>query len=141
MKVEGDRLVASTRFLTSILTGFAIFAALLAVFAIYGVTAYAAQQREREVAIRIALGATRSTVVRMFLKEGIIVLAFGIAFGLLGAAAVARMLESQLYGVQPFDASTLAAAAGLLTAAALLAAWRPAKRAAAKDPLEALKEI
>jgi putative ABC transport system permease protein len=68
-----------------------------------GVMAYAAQQREREVAIRIALGATPPAIVQMFLKEGGIILLAGIAFGQFGARAAARLLANQLYGVQPFD--------------------------------------
>ena len=98
LEQEADRLLAGTRFLTSMLTGFAIFAVLLAVLGIYGVTAYAVQQREREMAIRIALGATGSAVIRMFLNDGALVLLSGIACGLLAAAAVTRMIEHQLYG-------------------------------------------
>jgi predicted permease len=140
LEQEAARLLAGTRFLTSMLTGFAIFAALLAVLGIYGVTAYAVQQREREMAIRIALGATGRAVIRMFLNDGALVLVSGIACGLLAAAAVTRMLEHQLYGVQRFDASTLVATCALMAVAGLLATWWPARRAAIKDPLPLLKE-
>jgi putative ABC transport system permease protein len=140
LQQEADRLVAGTRFLTTLLTGFAIFAALLAVLGIYGVTAYAAQQRERETAIRIALGATRGAVVRMFLGDGALVLVSGIACGLLAAAALTRLLEHQLYGVQRSDPSTLFATGALMMAAGLLATWWPARRAAIRDPLPLLKE-
>jgi hypothetical protein len=140
LEQEAERLLAGTKFLTSMLTGFAIFAAFLAVLGIYGVTSYAVQQREREMAIRIALGATGRTVIRMFLNDGARVLAAGIACGLLAAAAVTRMLEHQLYGVQPFDASTLVATCALMAVAGLLATWWPARRAATKDPLPFLRE-
>ena len=140
LQQEANRLVAGTRFLTSMLTGFAIFAALLAVLGIYGVTVYAVQQREREMAIRVALGATRSTVVRMFLGDGALVLVSGIACGLLAAAALTRVLEHQLYGVQRSDPSTLFATGALMMAAGLLATWWPARRAAITDPLPLLKE-
>jgi putative ABC transport system permease protein len=140
LEQEAERLLAGTRFLTSMLTGFAIFAALLAVLGIYGVTAYAVQQREREMAIRIALGATGRAVIRLFLSDGARVLAAGIACGLLAAAAVTRMLEHQLYGVQRFDGSTLAATSALMVIAGLVATWWPARRAAIKDPLPLLKE-
>jgi predicted permease len=138
--VSEDRRGAGTRFLTSMLTGFATFAALLAVLGIYGVTTYAVQQREREIAIRVAVGANRGSVVRLFLKEGARVLAIGLSFGLLGAIGGAKILKSQVYGVQPFDVATLVAVFVLMTAAGLFATWWPAKRAANRNPMSALKE-
>jgi ABC-type antimicrobial peptide transport system permease subunit len=138
--VSEDRQRAGTRFLTSMLTGFAIFAALLAVLGIYGVTTYAAQQREREIAVRVAVGASRSAVVRLFLREGARVLAMGLGLGLAGAFGAVRILESQVYGVQPFDVAALMAAFVLMTAAGLFATWWPAKRAAARSPMVALKD-
>jgi putative ABC transport system permease protein len=138
--VSEDRQRAGTRFLTSMLTGFAIFSALLAVLGIYGVTTYAAQQREREIAVRVAVGASQSAVVRLFLKDGTRVLAIGLGLGLAGAFGAVRILESQVYGVQPFDLATLIAALAVMTAAGWLATWWPAKRAAARSPMLALKE-
>ena len=91
-------------------------------------------------AIRIALGATRSAVIRMFLNDGALVLVSGFACGLLAAAAVTRMLEHQRYGVRRFDASTLVATCALMAVAGLLATWWPARRAAIEDPLPLLKE-
>jgi putative ABC transport system permease protein len=132
--------LAGPRFLMSLLTGFALFATFVAMLGIYGVTAYTVQQREREVAIRIALGATPGAIIRMFLRQGGLVLAMGIAGGLMGAAAVARLLTTQLHGVQPFDAATLLGACTLMSVAGLLAIWWPARRAAAKTPLAALNE-
>jgi predicted permease len=134
LAAEESRQLAGPRFLLSVLAAFAIFALLLAVLGMYGVTAYTVRQREREVAIRIAVGASVRAVVAMFLKEAGLVLLAGVAAGLLGAAAVARLLASQLYGVEPLDPATLVAACGFIVGAALLAAWLPATRAAAGDP-------
>lgn len=137
---EAQKLLAAPKFLMAILTGFALFAALLALLGIYGVTAYGVQQREREIAIRVALGATPATIMRMFLREGGLVLALGIAGGLFGAGAIARMLAAQLYGVQPLDAVTLTGASILLALAGLLAVWWPARRAAGRNPMASLHE-
>ena len=132
--------LAGPRFLMSVLTGFALFAALIALLGIYGVTAYAVQQREREVAIRIALGATPVAIILMFLRQSGLVLAIGIGGGLFGATAVARMLGSQLHGVKPFDVATIFGACAFLVLAGLLAIWWPARRAAFQNPMNALNE-
>jgi putative ABC transport system permease protein len=138
--VSEDRQRAGTRFLTSMLTGFAAFAAFLAVLGIYGVTGYAAQQREREIAVRVAVGASRSAIIRLFLKEGARVLAIGLGLGLFGAFWAVRILESQVYGVQPFDFATRVAACAFLLAGGLFAIWWPARRAALRNPMLVLKE-
>ncbi|MBI4664263.1 MAG: ABC transporter permease [Verrucomicrobia bacterium] len=138
--VSEDRQRAGTRFLTSMLVGFSIFAALLAVLGIYGVTTYAVQQREREIAIRTAVGGSRGDIMRLFLRQGVQVLAIGLGLGLFGAFGAARILENQVYGVQPFDLATLLAACALMTAAGLLANWWPVRRAALRNPMAVLKE-
>ncbi|MGQ0650299.1 MAG: ABC transporter permease [Gemmatimonadaceae bacterium] len=135
-----DRELAETRFLTSLLTGFAIFAGFLATVGIYGVTAYAARQREREVAIRIALGATRREVVGMFLREGSVVLMIGVIIGVLAGAALARVLSNQIHGVGPFDLTTVLVSSAAMALASALATWWPARRAATANPLGALNE-
>lgn len=137
---DEDRQLAGARVVTSMMTGFAVFAVLLALLGIYGVTAYAVQQREREVAIRMALGATGRSVVRMFLKEGGLVLAAGLVCGLIAARPLGRLLQHQIYGVRPSDAVTLASTCALLTIAALVATWWPARRAAARNPSVSLNE-
>ncbi|MGH9769792.1 MAG: FtsX-like permease family protein, partial [Blastocatellia bacterium] len=137
---EAERQLAGPRFLMASLTGFALFAALLAIIGIYGVTAYAVQQREREIAIRVAIGATPGAIIRMFLKAGGFTLACGIGCGLFAAAAVARMLASQLHGVRPFDVGTLLGACAFMALASLLATWLPARRAAARNPIASLNE-
>lgn len=140
IEAEGDRLLAPARFVASILTAFAAFASVIAVVGIYAVTAYAVHQRTRESAIRIAVGATHGAIVRMFLKEGGIVLAVGTAAGALGALGIARLLATQLYDVAPFDPATLAAACAALSAAALVAMWVAARAGAASNPLLSLTE-
>jgi putative ABC transport system permease protein len=138
--VSEDRQRAGTRFLTWTLTGFAGFTAFLAVLGLYGVTAYAVQQREREIAVRVAVGANRADIIRLFLKEGIRVLALGLGFGLFGAYWGVSILEHQVYGVQPFDLATRVAACAVMLLAGLLAVWWPARRAAARNPMLVLKE-
>ncbi len=137
---EAEKLLAAPRFLMSLLTGFAMFAALLALLGIYSVTAYAVQQREREVAIRIALGATPGAILRLFLRQSGSVLGLGIIGGLFAATVVAQTLASQLHGVPPFDLVTLAAACGVMAVIGLLAILWPARRAAQQDPMRALNE-
>ncbi|MBX3277725.1 MAG: ABC transporter permease [Acidobacteria bacterium] len=137
---EAVKLLAAPRFLMSLLTGFAAFAVLLALLGIYGVTAYAVQQREREIAIRLALGATPGAILRLFLRQGGLVLALGIAGGLLGANAVAKALASQLHGVPPFDVVTLVGACAVMAFIGLAAILWPARRAAQQDPMRALNE-
>jgi ABC-type antimicrobial peptide transport system permease subunit len=123
------------------LAGFAIVAATIAVLGIYGVTAYSVQQRERELAIRLALGAGRRAIASLFLRESGGVLVGGLVAGLGGAVAVARVLEHQIFGVQRFDASMLAVTSALMAVTGLIATWWPARRASHKDPAISLRDI
>jgi predicted permease len=133
-----DQTLAGTRFLTWMLTGFAAIAAFLSMLGIYGVTAYAVQQRQKEVAIRTALGASRRAVIGLFLREGAALLGMGTAAGLAGGVATSRVLRNQVFGVQPFDGSTYAIACALLVAAGFLAVFIAARGAAAANPVSAL---
>jgi putative ABC transport system permease protein len=135
-----DRQGAGTLFLTSLLTGFATFAALLAALGIYGVTTYAVQQREREIAIRVAIGASRGSVVRLFLKDGARILAIGLGLGLIGTFGVSKILQNQVYGVRAFDVVTLLSVFALMSAIGLMAIGQPARRGAMRDPMSCLKE-
>jgi putative ABC transport system permease protein len=130
-----DRRLSKARFMSSLLAGFAAVAAALTMFGIYGVVAYAVQQRERETAIRIAVGASRTTIIRMFLESGVKLVAAGFAVGLLATIAVGRLLSNQLFGVSPFDPATVIGVSVLLGAAALFATFLPARRAASKSPV------
>jgi predicted permease len=122
-----------------LLTAFGATALLLAAVGVYAVTARAARLRTQEIGIRMALGAEASDVLRMMLRQGLVVIAIGLAVGLLGALAAARTLSTLLYGVEPNDPATLAAVVALLGGVALLASYLPARRAAATDPLDSLK--
>lgn len=139
LSTGANELLAGPRFLASLMTGFALFAAVLAVLGVYGVVSYAVQQREREIAIRMALGATAAGVTTMLVKHGAALLAIGIVGGLIAASGITRMLRAQLHGVGPFDVLTVAVTAAALGTAGLIATWWPARRAARRSPLGALK--
>jgi predicted permease len=112
---------------------------ILAAVGIYGVIAYYAAQRTSEIGIRMALGATRGSVVRLVIRQAALPLVCGLAFGALGAAFAATAISTQLVNVTTRDPLTFAAVAGLLAIVALLAALVPARRAARLDPTRALQ--
>ena len=114
-------------------------ALLLSVVGIYGVLAYAVIQRRRDVGIRVALGAAPRAVKRMFVYRGMILSGIGIVVGAMTAAALTRFMSSLLFGVAPLDVATFAVAAAFLAAAALLASYVPARRAAAVDAMQTLR--
>jgi predicted permease len=128
------------RFLAYLLTVFAVFATVLALVGMHGVIAYAVKQRQREIAVRLAIGANSRSVTRMFVRHGLVVLGGGIGGGLLGAVALSQVLRSQLHGVRPAEPRTLAAAALMFAICGILAIWWPAWRAASTDPVLVLKE-
>jgi putative ABC transport system permease protein len=131
---------ARPRLLAYLLTAFAVFACALALIGMHGVIAYATRQRQREIAVRIAVGASARAVAAMFVKHAVFVLSVGLAGGLAGAIALGRVLQSQLYGVRPTEPRVLGTAAAVLGAFALAAVIRPAWRAASTDPAEALRQ-
>jgi ABC-type antimicrobial peptide transport system permease subunit len=112
---------------------------LLAAIGLYGVVAFTVAQRTREVGVRVALGADVGDVVWMVLGSGMRLAAVGVALGVLGAAAVARLLASLLYGVSSVDPAAYLGAAALLLAVAFFANLVPARRAARVDPMAALR--
>ena len=114
-------------------------ALLLSVVGIYGVLAYAVVQRQREVGIRVALGAAPRSVKGLFVYRGMLLSSIGIAVGAGAAAALTRLMSSLLFGVTPLDVATFVVAAAFLAGAALLASYVPARRAAAIDPMETLR--
>ena len=138
-----DRIVADEaaqpQFRTVLLASLAALAIGIAVVGLYGVISYAVSQRTREIGIRIALGATSDDVVRAVVADGMIVGGAGIALGVAGALALARLVSGLLFGVTPTDpVSYVAAAIGLLVLT-IVAAYIPAIRAARVDPTEALR--
>jgi putative ABC transport system permease protein len=131
--------ITAERFNALLLGGFAAMALLLAVIGTYGVIAYSVEQRRHEIGIRMALGAQRGDVIGLIMKQGTVLALAGLAAGSAGALAVSRLLTGMLYGVGATDPLTFAAVAFLLGAAALLAAFIPARRAARADPMVALR--
>ncbi len=130
---------AEPRFQTQVLTSFSSIAFLLAIVGIYGVMAYSVTQRTQEIGIRMAIGAQRGHIVHMILWRSAALVAGGLAIGLAGAWAATRVLKSFLFEVTPFDPLTFAAVSLLLALVALAACYIPARRAAAIDPLVALR--
>jgi putative ABC transport system permease protein len=129
---------AARRFVLALLGAFAAIALLLASVGLYGVISYNIAQRRREFGIRLALGATPRSLVRMVMQEGGGVVALGISIGILLAWAGARLLGSLLFDVRPLDPTVLVAAAVFLSGIAGIAVWVPARRAGRADPLETL---
>jgi putative ABC transport system permease protein len=129
----------SRRFSTGILTAFAGIALALALLGIYGVLAYSVSERVREIAIRMALGATRQQVLFKTLRNALALAGVGIAIGLIASAALTRFLSSLLYNVRPLDAGAIAGAALVLVVCAAVAGLIPARRAASIDPMRWLR--
>ncbi len=114
-------------------------ALLLALIGVYGVNAYMVARRTREIGVRMALGAGRSAVLRLFLREGLILTGAGLALGMVLAGLVAQLMSGILFEVSPFDPSVFGLASALLAGAALIACLLPARRATKVDPMEALR--
>jgi predicted permease len=131
--------VAQPRFMMMLIGLFAAVAVVLASIGLYGVIAYGVSERTREIGIRLALGARQQDVQRMILRTGSALAVVGIAIGLAAAFAGARVLSSQLYGVEPIDALTMITAVLVLLPVALLASWIPARRATRVDPAITLR--
>ena len=118
---------------------FGIVALLLAAVGIYGVISYSTSQRTRDIGIRVALGASKRTILQWVLKQGLVLIAAGVAVGLIGAFVATRLLRTMLFEVGPTDLATYVGLALLLTAVALIACYIPARRATKVDPLVALR--
>jgi putative ABC transport system permease protein len=114
-------------------------ALLLAVVGVYGVKAYAVERRTREIGIRVALGAGRQEVLSLILRQGVLQTAVAVGVGLGLSLAAGRVLSTMLFPVSPADPLSLIAAAGLLSSAALIACYVPARRATRVSPLTALR--
>jgi putative ABC transport system permease protein len=121
------------------LSGFALLATVLAAFGIHGVLAYAVSRRTREIGIRMAIGAAPAAVTRLVLRQTIITVGAGIGLGIVGALMAAPVYRTLLTGIAPGDPLTMAAIAVLFAIVAIIAAWRPARRASRLDPVRALR--
>ncbi|HEX7122707.1 MAG TPA: FtsX-like permease family protein, partial [Gemmatimonadaceae bacterium] len=134
----GD-LMAPRRFAMALLGTFAALAFVLGMIGVYGVTSYLVAQRKREMGVRLALGAPRSQVVGLVVRQGMRTAVLGLVVGLVAAFATTRLLGSLLYGVGPRDALVFGSAPAVLLVATLLANWLPARQASHVDPLIALR--
>ena len=132
--------MAPTRFLLALIGTFAGVALVLSSLGLYGVISYSVRQRTREIGVRMAFGATEGAVVRLVLRQGLLLAAFGIALGLGASLALTRVAKSLLVGVSATDPVTFAAVSMLLFGIATLAAWIPARKATLVDPVEALRD-
>ena len=140
MDLAIERTVADRRTLLVLLGSFAGLALLLASVGLYGVLSYVIAQRNREIGLRMALGASRGSVVANVVSRGLALTGAGLAIGLATSWGATRLMKGVLYGVGATDPGTFASVAGLLAVVGLLACWLPARRAARLDPIVVLRE-
>jgi ABC-type antimicrobial peptide transport system permease subunit len=136
--VVGDT-IDRPRVLTTVMTAFAVLALALSALGIYGVLAYAVNQRRRELGVRIALGAQSPSIVWLVVRQGLALVVIGIAIGVLGSVALGRFVSGLLFGVTPTDPMTFGAVLGVIAAVAFVSCALPARRAAGTDVLGALR--
>jgi ABC-type antimicrobial peptide transport system permease subunit len=134
-----DKVVSPRRFLVTLLSGFAVFALLLASLGIYALISYSVTQRTKEIGIRMALGASSSRVRRGVLARTLLLALAGVALGTLGSFAFSRWIETLLFGTTPANPAVFSGVSLLLCAVALVAAYIPARRASRIEPLQALR--
>lgn len=138
-----DRMAATRiapRFHAVIIGGFAVVATLLAALGLYGALAHAVGERRQELGVRVALGASRATVVRLVFRGGLTIAAGGLLCGFVATLPAHRVLRAFLFGVRPADPLVLATTGGVLLLASLVACWLPARNATTVDPAEVLRE-
>ena len=139
MEEQVDRSVSDQRALAMLAASFSALALLMTSVGLYGVLAFATAQRTREIGVRMALGAQRSNVILLVVREMALTAIIGVAVALPAAFGLSRLVVSQLYGVQPGDPITLLACILICALMLILAAAIPARRAASVDPMEALR--
>jgi hypothetical protein len=128
------------RLMATLSGGFGFLAGLLATLGLYGVIAYMVARRRNEIGVRIALGADRARVIRLVLSEAVLLLGIGLVAGVVLALWAGRAAATLLFGLQPHDVVSLVAASMLLATITLIASYVPARRAAALDPMAALRD-
>jgi putative ABC transport system permease protein len=131
--------VDDPRFRALLIGLFAALAICLAMAGVFGVMAYAVEQRSKEIGLRMALGASAGSVLRLILGQGFVLVAAGLGLGLVGALAATRLLEAALFQVRPIDISVYIGVVVVLSLGTLLAGSLPARRAAVVDPVAVLK--
>jgi predicted permease len=136
--LERDR-SAPQRFSATVISGFGVGALLLAAIGLYGVLAFSVSQRRREIGVRLALGAPRTSVLRLVVRQGMTLVLIGLVLGAAGAAGATRLLRAVLFETSVYDPVTFVVVPVLLGAVALAAAYLPARRAAKVDPMIALR--
>ena len=134
-----DESLANQRFTLVLFTTFAVVALLLAALGIYGVMSFSVAQRAHEIALRMALGASREKVVGLIIRDGVLLASIGLGLGLLGAYFVGRGMQTMLFGVRALDLSAFLSVAFVLLVAAIVACFLPARRAASVAPMRALR--
>jgi len=134
-----DRNTADRKFLMALMGIFATLALVLTIIGLYGVVSYLVNQRTQEIGIRMALGAQAADIMRMILKQGMVMVLTGVALGLVAAWVLTRLMSRLLYQVSATDPATFSSIAVLLIAVALFACFIPARRATRVDPLQALR--
>jgi putative ABC transport system permease protein len=139
MEQVRDRVLSGDRFTLVLFATFAAIALLLAAVGIYGVMTFSVEQRSHEIALRMALGATRGRVVGLVVREGLTLALIGLGVGLIGAYFIGRAMQGVFYGVSAMDYSAFFAVGFVLMAAALLACYLPAARAASTEPMKVLR--
>ena len=137
-QVRSDSM-SGERFTLIVFAVFATVALFLAALGIYGVMAFSVAQRSHEIALRMALGATRGRVVTLVVQEGVVLATVGLGLGLIGAYFVGRAMQSMLFDVRALDATAFSAVGMVLIASALLACFLPARRAASIHPMQVLR--
>ncbi len=131
--------LARTSFTLVMLVIAGAMALALGIIGIYGVISYAVSQRTREIGIRLALGAQKGELKWMFVRSALVLTGIGVAIGVFAAAGLTQFMKSLLFGISPLDPLTYLAIPSILVASAVLASYLPARRAAAVDPVEALR--
>jgi putative ABC transport system permease protein len=134
-----DESMANQRFTLILFTSFAAVALFLAALGIYGVVSFSVAQRAHEIALRMALGASRNRVVGLIIREGVLLASIGLGLGLIGTYFVGRAMQSLLFGVLALDCAAFISVAAVLLAAAILACFLPARRAASVSPMRVLR--
>ena len=143
VRTMSDRMshsMARQRFAMLMLGAFAVFALILAVVGVYGVMSHLVAQGAHDIGLRMALGAQRSSIVMMVLRQGMELTVAGVVLGLLGAIGLTRVMASLLFGISATDVATFSTVPLLLVAIALLASYVPARRATRVDPVVALRD-